>query len=56
MLMGLWNAPVIHQCWMAVALQEHIGKICHVYMDDIVIWSQLIEEHHCNVHLILNTL
>jgi len=56
MPMGLRNAPAIHQCRVAVALHEYIGKICHVYLDDIVIWSNTIEEHYHNVWTILNTL
>ena len=56
MPMGLCNAPAIHQCRVAVALHENIGKICHVYLDDIIIWSNSIEEHHWNVRIILNTL
>ena len=49
MPMGLRNAPVIHQHWVAVVLWEYIGKICHVYLDDIIIWSNTIEEYHHNV-------
>ena len=30
MPMGLRNVPAIHQCQVAVALHEYIGKICHV--------------------------
>lgn len=56
MPMGLRNAPAIHQHQVAVALWEYIGKICHVYLDDIVIWSNTIEEHYCNVCIILTTL
>ena len=37
--MGLKNAPPIHQCHMTAALLELIGDICHVYIDDLVIWS-----------------
>jgi hypothetical protein len=37
MLMGLRNVPAIHQRRVASALREHIGKICHVYLDDIII-------------------
>ena len=56
MPMGLCNAPAIHQRRVAVALHEYIGKICHVYFDNIVIWSNTIEEHHRNVRIILNAL
>lgn len=39
-----------------MALCPYIGCICHVYIDDIVIWSNSIEEHIVNVHTILSTL
>ena len=41
---------------MTDALCQHIGKICHVYLDDIIIWSQTIEEHTWNCELILDAL
>jgi hypothetical protein len=56
MPMGLRNAPAIHQRRINKALRQHIGKICRVYLDDIVIWSQSLQEHEHNVHLILQTL
>ena len=56
MPMGFRNAPAIHQRRVAMALQKYIGKICHVYLDDIIIWSQTIEEHEKNVQTILNAL
>jgi len=56
MPMGLQNALAIHQRQVAVTLCEHIGKICHIYLDNIVIWSNTMEEHHQNVHTILNAL
>jgi Reverse transcriptase (RNA-dependent DNA polymerase) len=45
MPMGLWNSPAIHQQHMTAALRELIGKICHIYLDNIMIWSNTIEEH-----------
>lgn len=56
MPMGVWNAPAMHQRHMIVALRPWIGKICHVYLDDIVIWSSTIEEHIANVETILMAL
>jgi len=56
MPMGLKNAPAIHQHRVTAALCELIGKICHIYLDDIVIWSQSIQEHSKNVKLVLNAL
>lgn len=38
------------------ALRPFIGTICHVYLDDIIIWSQNLEEHRRNVTTILNAL
>ena len=45
MPMGLHNAPPIHQHHMMAALSDYIGKVCHIYLDDIVIWSMSVEEH-----------
>lgn len=56
MPMGLKNALAIHQRRIMAALRDHIGKICHVYMDDIVIWSETLKEHEQNVTLILKCL
>jgi hypothetical protein len=54
MPMGLKNAPPIHQQQVTNALREHIGKICHVYMDDIIIWSSTVEEHERHVRTIMD--
>jgi hypothetical protein len=54
--MGLRNSPAIHQRWVTAALREYIGKICHIYLDDIVIWSDNVAEHTKHVDLIMNAL
>ena len=56
MPMGGCNAPSTHQRRMTDALRELIGKICHVYLDDIIIWSQTVEEHTVNVAKVLDAL
>ena len=56
MPMGCRNAPATHQRRMNQALRKYIGRICHVYLDDIVIWSNSIEEHRSNVRTILQAL
>jgi reverse transcriptase-like protein/integrase-like protein/chromodomain-containing protein len=56
MPMGLKNAPSIHQRRMLSALRPFIGKICHIYIDDIVIWSNNMQEHEENVRKILQAL
>lgn len=45
MPMGLRNSLAIHQQRVTAALQSHIGKICHIYLDDIIIWSDSIDQH-----------
>lgn len=39
MPMGLRNAPSIHQRRVTHALHGLLGQICHIYLDDIIIWS-----------------
>lgn len=54
--MGLKNAPAIHQQRVTAALCPWIGKIYHIYLDDIIVWSNSIEEHIKNVETILTAL
>jgi hypothetical protein len=56
MLMGLRNSPAMHQRRITLVLKDLIGCICHVYLDDIIIWSQTVEEHEANIALVLNAL
>ena len=41
---------------MTDALRHLIGKIYHVYLDNIIIWSQTVEEHEQNVAKVLDAL
>jgi len=36
---GFHNSPAIHQCHIENALREHIGKICHIFLDDCILWA-----------------
>jgi len=56
MPMGLKNAPAIHQQHVTAALRSLIGKICHIYLNDIVIWSNSLDEHEQNVRAVLEAL
>jgi hypothetical protein len=56
MPMGLKNAPAIHQRRVTTALHKYIGRICHVYLDDIIIWSNDLVEHVVHVNLIMEKL
>ncbi len=53
---GCPNTPSTHQRWMYSALRPYIGSICHVYLDDIIIWSDSLDEHCCNIPIILDAL
>lgn len=56
MPMGLQNALLTHQRHVMLALSELIGKICHVYLDNIIIWSSSLVEHKLNVSRVLEAL
>ncbi|KAJ3576874.1 hypothetical protein NP233_g105 [Leucocoprinus birnbaumii] len=56
MPMGLRNSPSTQQRRVTAALQHLIGKICYVYLDDIIIWSNSLEEHFRNVRKVLDAL
>jgi len=47
--MGLQNSPAVHQHRVFSALWKLISKICHVYLDDVIIWSDSLAEHEQNV-------
>src|ERR1700677_4438282 len=56
MPMGLRNSLATHQHYVTLTLKEYIRKICHVYLDDIVIWSQTLDKHKQNVSKIMEAL
>ncbi|SGY12772.1 BQ5605_C011g06597 [Microbotryum silenes-dioicae] len=56
MPMGLCNAPATHQRRVNEALGELIGKVCFVYLDDITIFADTLEEHERRVRLVLDAL
>ena len=41
---------------MTSALRPHIGVFCHIYIDDVIIWSDNLEEPQWHVHLVLEAL
>ena len=41
---------------MTAVLRELLGKICHIYLDDIVIWSDNVEQHTEHIQLVLAAL
>lgn len=53
---GLTNAPATHQSCMEEALGDLVNKVCVVYNDDIVIYSDSFEEHLVHVRQVLERL
>ncbi|SCV74548.1 BQ2448_7577 [Microbotryum intermedium] len=56
MPMGLSNAPAMHQCHVNEALLNLISKSCFVYLNNITIFSNTIEEHQTHVREVLKAL
>jgi len=56
MQQGDCNAPATFQRLMTVVLQEYIGRFIHVYLDDIFMFSNTLEEHERHLQLVLNAL
>ncbi|XP_050314887.1 uncharacterized protein LOC126749236 [Anthonomus grandis grandis] len=53
---GLKNAPATFQRAMDNVLRGLLGKICLVYMDDIIIFSTSLQEHLNNLKLVFERL
>jgi hypothetical protein len=53
---GLRNAPSVQQRQVTAALRSLTGKICHVYLDNIIIWSENVEEHEKHIREVFETL
>ena len=50
---GLTNAPASFQRWMNEILSEYLDIFCVAYLDDILIFSNNLEEHRRHVRTIL---
>lgn len=53
---GLTNAPSTFQRMMNHVLKEFVGKFVHVYLDDIIVFSDTLEKHLGHVEKILQVL
>jgi hypothetical protein len=51
--LGLVNAPVAFQGHINTVLHEYLDLFCIAYLDDIVVYSNLLEEHEEHVRLVL---
>ena len=54
MPMGLKNAGSTFQRMMDKVLENLIGEICFVYLDDIIIFSEDIESHQERVKMVID--
>ena len=54
--MGLRNSPPIHQCRVTATLRHLIGEICHMYVDNTVIWSKTVTNHTWDIWWVLEAL
>lgn len=53
---GLCNAPATHQARVNEALRHLIGVCCEAFVDDIIIYSNTLEEHEQNCRAVLEAL
>ena len=53
---GDCNAPVTYQALMNHLLSPYIGQFMDIYLDDIMIYSNSLEEHVKHVKLVLDIL
>jgi transposase InsO family protein len=53
---GLTNAPATFQAHINNVLREHLDEFVTVYLDDILIYSETLEEHEKHVKIVLELL
>jgi hypothetical protein len=56
MQQGDCNAPATFQCLMTAIFRDVIRKFMHCYLDDIFVYSNLVEEHEQHLKIVLNRL
>jgi hypothetical protein len=53
---GLTNAPDVFMILMNGVFREYLDKFVQVFIDDILIYSQMTKEHDEHLHLVLQCL
>jgi hypothetical protein len=56
MLFGLYNTPATFQAYINKIIQGILNKYCVVYLNNILIYSQIKEEHEQHVNKVLSRL
>ncbi len=56
MPMGLKTSAPVFASIMQRALGDLVGKICYIYLDDIVIYAETLEQHAENLRIVLKRL
>lgn len=56
MQIGDCNAPATFQRLMTAIFRDYIGKFVHVYLDDIFVYSDSIEQHEIHLGLVFDKL
>jgi hypothetical protein len=53
---GLSNAPIVFMCLMNGVFREYLDKFVIVFLDDILVYSKLEEEHEHHFNMVLHVL
>ena len=53
---GLTNAPATFQSYVNETLQPYLDQFCTAYLDDVLVYSEIPEEHTTHVRLVLELL
>jgi hypothetical protein len=53
---GLSNAPTIFMCLMNGVFRDYLDKFVIVFLDEILVYSKLEEEHEQHLRMVLQVL
>ena len=53
---GLCNAPATFQAYINDTLASYLDEFCSAYLDDVLIFSDTLEEHEHHVRLLITRL